>query len=242
MRTLVLGDVHGGYRALLQVLERSNFNFKKDKLICLGDVADGWTEVAECFELLMDVKNLVYIKGNHDQWLKNWLKRGKRPDVWRLQGGANTMKSYMKHPELKEKHLKFLTKTPFYYIDEQNRVFVHGGVSQRGIHPSECDKEFLSWDRDLWLNKEKVFIKEFKEVYVGHTSIYKYSVLPPTYGNVTFMDTGAGFEGVLSIMNIDTKEVWQSDLVADLYPENSGRNLRVSQRDKDYFINLFKDL
>jgi len=38
------------------------------------------------------------------------------------------------------------------------------------------------------------------------------------------MDTGAGWEGVLSMMNIDTKELFQSDLVADLYPGVRGRH------------------
>ena len=39
------------------------------------------------------------------------------------------------------------------------------------------------------------------------------------------MDTGAGYEGKLSIMNVDTEDFWQSDKVSDLYPreyENFG--------------------
>ncbi len=42
MRTFVLGDVHGAARALKQVLERSSFDYSADRLVCLGDVADGW--------------------------------------------------------------------------------------------------------------------------------------------------------------------------------------------------------
>jgi serine/threonine protein phosphatase 1 len=37
------------------------------------------------------------------------------------------------------------------------------------------------------------------------------------------MDTGAAFTGALSIMDIDTKEYWQSDLPS-LYPDENGRN------------------
>jgi len=33
------------------------------------------------------------------------------------------------------------------------------------------------------------------------------------------MDTGAGWSGKLTIMDIDTNEFWQSDVVKDLYPE-----------------------
>jgi serine/threonine protein phosphatase 1 len=31
------------------------------------------------------------------------------------------------------------------------------------------------------------------------------------------IDTGAGWSGKLTIMNVDTKEYWQSDLISELY-------------------------
>jgi len=37
------------------------------------------------------------------------------------------------------------------------------------------------------------------------------------------MDTGAGWNGRLTIMNTDTKEYFQSDKVNDLYPNERGR-------------------
>jgi len=46
-RVLCLGDVHGGDKALVQVLERSNFDPSSDRIIFLGDVADCWPEVSE---------------------------------------------------------------------------------------------------------------------------------------------------------------------------------------------------
>ena len=39
-RTLVIGDIHGGYKALVQVMQRSKFNIHEDLLICLGDYVD----------------------------------------------------------------------------------------------------------------------------------------------------------------------------------------------------------
>jgi serine/threonine protein phosphatase 1 len=55
MKTFVIGDIHGNYRALLQCLERSGFNKEIDTLIQLGDVADGWSETAECVEELLRI-------------------------------------------------------------------------------------------------------------------------------------------------------------------------------------------
>ena len=244
MKEFVIGDIHGSHLALTQVLARSNFNYSEDKLICLGDVADGWTETSECFEELFKIDNLVYVRGNHDQWLKDWLKSGKKPDVWTMQGGQNTIKSYLRSPHLRKPHLEFLKKTPFYHIDEKNRVFVHGGISQDGIPVEETDKHFLSWDRGLWDNRHNIKKEDniYNEVYVGHTSIWNLSKVPANYGNVWFMDTGGGWEGRLSIMDINTKEVFQSERVADLYPSDSGRNGGMSKRDRDYFIKLYKEL
>lgn len=41
MATYVLGDIHGAFKALEQVLARSPFEPLEDRLIFLGDVADG---------------------------------------------------------------------------------------------------------------------------------------------------------------------------------------------------------
>jgi serine/threonine protein phosphatase 1 len=222
MKTFVIGDMHGGYYALLQCIERSKFNLAEDKLIVLGDVADGWPDVAECVEYLIGhVKNLVWVRGNHDQWLLDYLRTEETPSIWITQGGANSFKSYQKYPELKELHRTFLMSTPFYYVDEENRLFVHGGVNTN--YPiNEQTAEDLMWSRQLWYKFQaegQCYVPLFKEVYVGHTTIWAASDLPIVSYNTIFMDTGGGWEGKLSMMNIDTKEVFQSDMVSELYPD-----------------------
>ena len=52
MRTLVVGDIHGGLRGLKQVLERIEVK-AEDKFIFLGDYVDGWSENAETISFLM---------------------------------------------------------------------------------------------------------------------------------------------------------------------------------------------
>ena len=94
MRTFIIGDIHGAYKALIDVLKRVKFNNKKDKLICLGDVADGWSEVVECFNRLMKIEQLVYIMGNHDEWLLDWLRWGTAEYLWLSQGGQNSISSF----------------------------------------------------------------------------------------------------------------------------------------------------
>lgn len=220
-RTFVIGDIHGGHKALVQVLKRAKFDYKKDRLISLGDVADGWPYVTECFEELLKIKDLVMVRGNHDEWLLNYLRFEETPDIWIKQGGANSFASYQRNPELKEKHRDFLMSTPYYFIDEQNNLYIHGGIIP-GRDPKDVDPEDLMWDRSLWhmvRTQESVFIPGFNHVYVGHTTIWRDSKVPLKSGNVWHVDTGGGWEGKLSMLNVDTEEIYQSDLLNKLYPE-----------------------
>lgn len=65
-RRFVLGDVHGNFKALKQVLKKSKFDYEKDSLIIIGDVVDGYNCSYEVVEELLKIKNRVFIIGNHD--------------------------------------------------------------------------------------------------------------------------------------------------------------------------------
>ena len=76
MRTFVIGDIHGGLRALEQVLNRAQVT-TQDTLIFLGDYVDGWSQSAEVIDFLIDLKtkqNCICIRGNHDQLALDWLE------------------------------------------------------------------------------------------------------------------------------------------------------------------------
>lgn len=241
-RTFVLGDVHGGYKALLQCFERSGFDPEVDTLISLGDIADGWSQVPECVELLLTCKNLIAIKGNHDEWCENWMQnRASAPLSWLSQGGKATYNAYVKAPDLINKHYEqFFRKQHLFYKDEENRVFVHGGyVSHEGVGHDAVHYSYY-WDRELWSialsgeaaqrgkaplsNKLPRRLRPHKEIFIGHTSTVNWNTDKPMKAcNVWNLDTGGGFYGKITIMDVDTKEYWQSDLVKDLYPNEKGR-------------------
>jgi len=68
-------------------------------------------------------------------------------------------------------------------------------------------------------------LKKFSEIYIGHTPTLYYDIdVPMQAANVWNIDTGAAFKGKLSVIDIDTKEYWQSDPVPGLYPGETGRN------------------
>ena len=97
MRTLVFGDIHGGLKALVQLMERAKVT-RDDTLIFVGDYVDGWSESSFVLRYLIDLSkknNCIFIKGNHDVWCENWLKD--ENDInpsWFMHGGKETMESY----------------------------------------------------------------------------------------------------------------------------------------------------
>jgi serine/threonine protein phosphatase 1 len=225
-RTFVIGDIHGAHRALLQCLERSAFNNETDHLICLGDVCDGWPETQEAIDELLKIKNLVYLLGNHDFWTLEWMRGGIAEDIWLSQGGTATIKSYPNG--IPSRHIEFLEKAHPYFILNK-KLFVHAGINPR-IPVEGQSLQTLLWDRNLArtvLHLQEKGLEEnlsgYEEIYIGHTP-----VLPPIVHacEVWLVDTGAGWDGVLSMMNIDTKELFQSDPVPHLYPGVEGRRRR----------------
>ena len=53
-RTIVIGDIHGGLKALIQVLEKINLT-REDKFIFLGDYVDGWSDSANVVSYLIEL-------------------------------------------------------------------------------------------------------------------------------------------------------------------------------------------
>ena len=92
-RTFVIGDIHGGLKALLQVLNKLEVK-EEDMLIFVGVYVDGWSEAAQVIQFLIELSenvNCIFIKGNHDVWCENWLKTAIVKPLWYLHGGKETI-------------------------------------------------------------------------------------------------------------------------------------------------------
>ena len=226
-RKFVIGDIHGAYKALKQCFKASGFDYENDQLICLGDVCDGWPEINKVFDELLKIKNLIYIIGNHDLWALNWSETGEKPKIWLMQGGQATIDCYP--GGLPEKHKNILKTAKDYYLD-RNKLFIHGGFLPDKALKNQ-DREIFIWDRSLFQSamynkdiEQETKLTKFDEVYIGHTPIERFGYLIPFKAcEIWMMDTGAGWTGVLSMMNIDTKEYFTSERCIDLYPDHPGR-------------------
>ena len=250
MRTFVMGDLHGKYRALRQCLERSGFNRDHDTLIQLGDIADGCCEVFECVEELLKIPNLIAIKGNHDDWLNDFIATGYHPAHWN-QGGKATAQSYLRQidkedkifrsslgyktalnpADIPEKHRQFFSRQLLYHIDDHQNCYVHGGFD-RHVEFEGQQPQVYFWDRELWAaalsykafkrcqrhTEEFHMATTFNEIFIGHTSTMIWKTdLPMKGANIHNIDTGSGPWGRLTIMEVRSKQVWQSDRIKELY-------------------------
>lgn len=243
-RILVIGDIHGGLRALHQVLERANVT-QNDTLIFLGDYVDGWSQSPQVIDLLLELnnrQNCIFIRGNHDELLLSWLQQKTEnidQPVWFKHGGEATVTAYenLSQPH-KERHIAFLETLQDYYLDDQNRLFIHAGfTNMHGVNYEYFPKMFY-WDRTLWETAlaldpsiqaaDECYPKRFNiynEIFIGHTPVSKSGMAAPLQkANIWNLDTGAAFKGPLTIMDAATKEYWQSELLPHLYPNEKGRN------------------
>jgi metallophosphoesterase len=240
MRTLVIGDIHGAPRALIQVLQRADIQHD-DFLIFLGDYADGWSETPELLDFLIGYRQkhrCLFLRGNHDALCYDFLLGKPMDTLWRLHGGKATEKAYLNVThERRNAHLNFLAELENYYLDSKNRLFLHAGFTNlRGIAHEHFEQMFY-WDRTLWEVAQSCNLsptdphfpnrlKLYTEIYIGHTPTTRLGTDKPlSFNGVTNVDTGAAFKGRISIMDIDTRDYWQSDPVYTLYPDEQGRNM-----------------
>ncbi|WP_338646851.1 metallophosphoesterase family protein [Flavobacterium sp. KS-LB2] len=241
MRTLVIGDIHGGLRALHQIMERANVT-KNDTLIFLGDYVDGWSQSPQVLDFIIDLKtkqNCVCIRGNHDDLLLEWLDESKDNLLWYKHGGEATVLAYESvSAETKQKHIEFLKSLDNYHLDEQRRLYVHAGFTNMNGVDFEYFPGLFYWDRTLWetalaldktMKTDDIFYPKrltlYNEIYIGHTPVTRIGETTPIQkANVWNVDTGAAFKGPLTIMDVDTKEFWQSEPLNQLYFDEKGRN------------------
>lgn len=240
-REFVIGDIHGGLRALEDVMDKVSPE-ANDHFIFLGDYVDGWSQAFETLEYLIEFSannRALFLRGNHDDLLLSWLKDGLENPLWLNSGGAVSKKSYEGiGTKTRSLHIAFLEQLKDYYLDAQNRLFLHAGFTNlRGVQHEYFPKNFY-WDRTLWetalsldprLSTKDIHyparLRHYSEIFIGHTPVTRIGKeLPHLAANVWNIDTGAAYNGRLSVMETHIKVVWQSKPLPEYYPGERGRN------------------
>jgi serine/threonine protein phosphatase 1 len=240
-RTYIIGDIHGALLALKEILYKVEIT-QDDTIVFLGDYVDGWSDSAATIDYLIHLQSIykcVFIKGNHDDLLLKYLTSKTYNEEWIKHGGASTLEAYNNlNQESINKHIDFLVNLQDYYLDSNNRLFIHAGFTNPKGIDYEYFKPMFYWDRSLWemvlaldysLDTSSIFyplrLIHYSEIYIGHTPVSRInSLVPVNKANVWNIDTAAAFKGSLSMICAETKEIWQSTPVYQLYPNENGRN------------------
>lgn len=182
----VIGDVHGCFHSFSKLLEE--WDPEKELLVQVGDLIDRGNFGSNCLGIAKELNkkypnNAVFLRGNHEQLMIDYLEGGENKDLWLVNGGEGTLKELEKSNQLPESWLPWLNNMPLKWENESVLVS-HAGVA---IVPNPFDVHHpngILWNRKPLRGIGKLQI-------IGHTPQItgKASFHPnPPHWNV---DTGA---------------------------------------------------
>lgn len=203
--TYAIGDIHGCLEELIELIQKLNLE-KKDKLVFIGDYIDRGPDPKGVIDVLLSLRvhyNCIFIRGNHEQMLLDYIDNDYKGSDWLLNGYEATVESYGGSVEnIPENHIDFFRDTVFYY-QEKEFVFVHAGV-RPNIPLKEQKVEDLLWIRSSFLNVDNPLFE--KRVVFGHTPFLNPMIKEYKIG----IDTGCVFKGKLTAFRTDDYEVFQT--------------------------------
>ena len=200
-RTIVVGDLHGCYDELTDLLAKVGFN-AEDKLVCVGDLITKGPKSREVLERFMSDPQFSAVIGNHDLALRR-----------RWNGEKFKLKPSQKptHKELKkekERYLPFLNALPF-VIDLGTHLVVHAGLRPKvALHSQTTEDmtELRSLGEDRTDRKGTPWYDEYegdKVVLFGHWPDSK-----PRRGKKAIgLDTGCVYGNLLTAYIVESDEI-----------------------------------
>jgi len=143
----VIGDVHGCYYTLKQLVDIIKSKYPNIKFYCVGDLVDRGNNSYEVIEFIKS-QNILCTIGNHDYMFYSNMRDpfSLMAKSWNYNGAETTLASYKDKLNQMDEHLDLIINCPlFYNLDD---CF----ISHAGISKSIKDKlpaDFLSDDSKL---------------------------------------------------------------------------------------------
>lgn len=196
--TFAIGDIHGCFDQLSQMLDTIETWWPNGKIVFLGDYVDRGPQSKGVIDRIMAGPNKpgwdwIALKGNHEEMMVSSLKGKKHISLWLENGGEETLVSYDRH--VPDEVLDWAGNLPTMHVDP-HRIFVHAGLDE-AVPLAEQSERTLLWSRppvgfsgDYW----------GKHLCHGHTPEPDN---PMTLGNRTNVDSGCVFGGYLSAAVFD---------------------------------------
>lgn len=224
VRIYAIGDVHGRVDLLDQVFSRIDAHLlahpvSRPLQILVGDYIDRGPASREVLDRLIDRSKsheMVFLKGNHESFIFEFLRHPATLREWSMMGGRETLMSYGLKPPLNadaatQTELSIalgaaLPKSHRMFLGSLQSSFTCGGFffAHAGVKPrvplTKQREEDLLWIRDDFLLYEEDF---GKIVVHGHTPVREVDIRP----NRINIDTGAYATGLLSCVVIEGSNI-----------------------------------
>lgn len=200
-RTIVIGDLHGCYDELLDLLDKVSFG-SEDRLICVGDLITKGPKNREVLDRFMSDPQFTAVIGNHDLAIRR-----------RWNGEKLKLKPSQKptHKELKkekERYVTYLNQLPF-TIDLGTHLVVHAGL-RPGIELYSQTTEDMTELRSLGEDRESRKGTPWYDVYDGEKIVLfgHWPATEPRRGKKAIgLDTGCVYGGQLTAYIVETGEL-----------------------------------
>lgn len=199
-RTIVVGDLHGCYDELMELLEKAEFS-DEDRLVCVGDLIAKGPKNREVLEIFMTDRRFSTVIGNHDLALRRkWM--GEEVDLKPAQKEV--------HKELrgeKDAYAAYLCTLPF-IIDLETHLVVHAGLRPNVELHSQTTGD-LTRIRTLGADRESDEGTPWYHVYYGEKVVLfgHWPAPEPRRGKKAIgLDTGCVYGHDLTAYIIETDE------------------------------------
>lgn len=230
----VIGDVHGCYYTLQNLVDKIRSKYPLIKISCVGDLVDRGNYSAEVIEYIKN-ENIQFVKGNHDMMFYSFYRdpSSLMAKNWMQNGALNTLDSYEQHQDKLEEHLDLISTAPLFF-DTEDCFISHAGISI--FYKKYLKENFL----DDYESLNKLF---FSDLFENHSIIWcrkslmnigKLQVVGHTHRKESFYDSDS------NTIYIDTTAFGMNKLTAVIVEKSKVVELIQQQTSKNDSDNRWK--
>ncbi|MBI9030770.1 metallophosphoesterase [bacterium] len=251
---LIIGDIHGCYDELVELINKSGVRVGKDIIISVGDMVDRGYKSYEVIKFFKQTPNTFSIMGNHE--MKHLKKKMIQGSLFDKQDFSGELQRLMLPDEDYKEMVEFFSTLPLYIeLTLANKIkylIVHAGwhryIVKDDIHFDSKNYKLMSEDvkyvlgvgskgREGFDNKSFPWFNTLPNIYkvvYGHT---KYETVERGLNNNVFgIDTGC-YEGRhLSALLLPSEKIVQVEAKRDYYKQI------LTERLDDLYLNNYEKL
>ncbi|MGA9291911.1 MAG: metallophosphoesterase [Ignavibacteriaceae bacterium] len=212
----VIGDIHGCYYTLTELVKVIESRFPGIKIYSVGDLVDRGKYSFEVVEFIKNEK-IEFTPGNHDYMFLYFIEEPSSilGNAWIYNGSESTTISYEKRAEKIPDHMEFIQNSCL-FLNLDDCFISHAGIStyyksklgknyldnldklQKVVNNNISSEHGILWTRDELVNLGKLQV-------VGHTRMN--DVTLDEKSNAIYIDTSVYTGNKLSAVIVDQNKV-----------------------------------